>query len=197
MHRNILLPVDLDQAAAQRRVAELEHRFGRDEQTPDRFYRIRKGDNLSQIAARYDTSVQSLMALNNITDPNSLQVGQVLIIVPCETAIDTPVVSGKETTHVVQKGENLFRIAQKYGTTVAAIAQRNGIVNPSLIRVGQKLTIPAGTGSPTSPGNVHVVKPGAHLYRSSLRYGTTVQAVMHANGLSSTVIYVGQRLTIP
>ncbi len=162
-------------------------------------YTVQPGDSLYSIAAAYSMTVDQLMALNDITDPASLQVGQVLTISPGE-AVATPtraVTSGEETVHVVQKGENLYRIALKYGTTVEAIANRNGIVNPSLIRAGQNLFIPVGTGSSLPSGNIHVVQPGENLYRISLRYGTTVQAVMQANKLSSTVIYVGQRLRIP
>jgi LysM repeat protein len=159
-------------------------------------YVVQTGDNLYSIAQHYNMTVDELMALNDITDPASLQVGQVLKIAPGEAAA-TPTTSDQEIVHVVQRGENLFRIALKYGTTVGAIASRNGIVNPSLVRIGQKLFIPAGTSPPSPSGNVHVVQRGENLYRISLRYGTTVQAIMQANNLSSTIIYVGQRLRIP
>lgn len=159
-------------------------------------YVVQPGDSLYSIAQRYNMTVDELMALNGITDPASLQVGQVLKISPGEAAV-TPTTSGQEIVHVVQRGENLFRIALKYGATVKAVASRNGIVNPSLIRIGQKLFIPVGTSPPSPSGNVHVVRRGENLYRISLRYGTTVQAIMQANNLSSTIIYVGQRLRMP
>jgi LysM repeat protein len=157
-------------------------------------YIVKPGDSLYSIARRYNMTVDEIMELNGITDPTSLQVGQELIISSGQ-AVATPTTPGQETVHVVQRGENLFRIALKYGVTVEAVAKRNGIVNPSLIWTGQKLYIPAG-GSP-SPGNIHVVQRGQNLYRISLIHGTTVQAIMQANKLSSTVIYVGQRLRIP
>jgi spore germination protein len=139
-------------------------------------------------------TVDELKELNGITDPTSLQVGQELVISP-GSAVVTPTTPGQEIVHVVQRGENLFRIALRYGVTVQAVAKRNGIVNPSLIWTGQRLFIPAGGSS--LPGDIHVVQPGQNLYRISLIYGTTVQAIMQANKLSSTVIYVGQRLRIP
>ena len=157
-------------------------------------YTVKPGDSLYSIARRYNMTVDEIMALNDITDPTSLQVGQKLVI-SAGTAVTTPTAPGQEIVHVVQRGENLFRIALRYGVTVQAIAKRNGIVNPSLIWTGQKLYIPAG-GTPES-GDIHVVQPGQNLYRISLIYGTTVQAIMQANKLSSTVIYVGQRLRIP
>ncbi len=104
-------------------------------------------------------------------------------------------------THVVQRGENLSRIAARYGTTVQAIMNANGLSNPNFIWVGQRLTIPGrgggGTSSGGGGGGVHVVQRGETLYSIARRYGTTVQAIMSANGLSNpNFIYVGQRLTI-
>ncbi len=104
-------------------------------------------------------------------------------------------------THVVQRGENLSRIAARYGTTVQAIMSANGLRNPNVIYVGQRLTIPtssAGGSSSSASGGVHVVKRGETLYSIARRYGTTVQALLNANGLrNANLIYVGQRLTLP
>ena len=59
-------------------------------------------------------------------------------------------------------------------------------------------SVPSATPTPQSQqGVIHVVKSGENLYRISLQYGTTVQAIMAANGLTSSYIYVGQRLHIP
>ena len=163
-------------------------------------YTIQSGDTLYSIAQRYGMTLDEIMKLNNITDSSSLTVGQVLIISGDQASPTTPPVSnGKETVHIVQKGENLFRIALRYGVTVQAIASRNKIVNPSLIWTGQKLVIPAGNGGSAPPsGQVHVVQPGENLYRIALRYDTTPWAIAVANGLSNTsFIYVGQRLRIP
>lgn len=163
-------------------------------------YTIQTGDTLYSIAERYNVTVDELKAANGITDAESLTVGQVLIIPTGQEPplLPTPT-SGGETIHVVQRGENLFRISLRYGTTVQAIANRNNIVNPSLIWVGQKLVIPVGQGGSTPPSaTVHTVRPGENLYRIALRYGTTPWAIAVANGLSNThYIYVGQRLRIP
>jgi putative chitinase len=102
--------------------------------------------------------------------------------------------------HIVQRGENLFRIALRYNTTVEAIAAASGIRNPQLIYVGQKLTIPQGGGTAPSPGGgrTHVVRPGENLFRIALRYGTTAQAIAAANNLPNIhLIYAGQVLRIP
>jgi len=116
------------------------------------------------------------------------------------------------TTHVVQPGENLFRIALRYGTTWPVLAAYNGITNPNLIFVGQILLIPpAGTQPPppvptTAPapqptpipgGTTYVVQPGDTLSRIALRFNTTVAALVQANNIvNPNLIYVGQVLRI-
>jgi LysM repeat protein len=98
----------------------------------------------------------------------------------------------------VQPGENLFRIALHYGMTYQALAAANGIVNPDLIYVGQKLTISAEAPAAPTGGRIHVVQPGENLFRIGLKYGVTVAAIATANGISDVnFIYPGQRLRIP
>lgn len=115
------------------------------------------------------------------------------------------------TTHTVQPGENLFRISLRYNTTVAALAQANGIANPNLIYSGQVLRIPApgqqppappATPSPATPapptGGTYTVVAGDTLSRIAVRFNTTVAALAQANGIANpNLIYVGQVLQIP
>ncbi len=98
--------------------------------------------------------------------------------------------------HVVERGETLSVIASRYGTTVDAIVQANGIANPNLIYVGQRLTIPAqGT---VAPEESYVVRLGDTLGGIAHRFGTTVSAIAQANDISNpSLIYPGQRLIIP
>ncbi len=98
------------------------------------------------------------------------------------------------TIHVVQAGEHLTAIANRYGTTPEAIASANNLVNMNLLYVGQRLTIP-GSSSPAVQSNTYyVVDPGDTLSAIAAGYGTTTQALVEANGLASAnLIYVGQR----
>jgi len=165
-------------------------------------YIVRWGDTLFSIAQMYGTTVDAIKAANGLTD-DFIIVGQELIIpvdasVPPETMPPSP---GGQTIHIVQPGENLFRISLRYGTTVEAIARANNIMNPWFIYVGQELVIPTGGGGMPSPGpggNTYVVQPGDTLYSIAVRFGTTVQALMVANNLSNPhLIYVGQTLKVP
>jgi len=101
------------------------------------------------------------------------------------------------TVHVVRWGENLTIIARRYGTTVEAIMRANRLTNPNRIYVGQRLVIPQPQSTPLTQPVVYVVQWGDTLYSIAHRYGTTVEAIMQANGLRSWHIYAGQRLTIP
>lgn len=154
-------------------------------------YVVQWGDTLYAIARRCGTTVEEIVKTNNIANPNSIRAGQQLTI-SC---------GGTTTTveHIVKPGENLFRIALMYNTTVEAIATLNGIVNPSFIWVGQRLRIPQGAGSPPAgTGRYHVVQRGETLYSIALQYGTTTAAIAVANDLSNpNLIYPGQTLLIP
>jgi LysM repeat protein len=102
--------------------------------------------------------------------------------------------------HVVQPGENLYRISLRYGTTVWAIAQANGIRDVNRIRAYQVLLIP-GPGQHVPGGHhptVYIVQAGDTLSAIAWRFGTTAWAIAQANGIwNQNLIYIGQRLRIP
>jgi len=100
-------------------------------------------------------------------------------------------------THVVQAGENLFRISLRYGTTVKAIMAANNLTSTT-IYVGQRLVIPGSWTPPSGPSFTYTVRRGDTLTAIAWRYGTTVTAIARLNGLMNpNAIYVGQRLAIP
>jgi LysM repeat protein len=122
----------------------------------------------------------------------------------------TPV---NELTYVVRRGDTLFKIAQRYGTTVNALATVNGIARPSLIFAGQTIRIPGVTAptptpaQPTAPPTPtqppvatqdYIVKRGDTLARIALQTKTTIAQLLNLNTIKNpNIIYVGQRLRIP
>jgi LysM repeat protein len=111
--------------------------------SPTITYIVRPGDNLFLIGLPYGLQWTEIAAVNDLDDPNDLAVGQEIII-PA-TAIVTqppPVVPSSPTTHRVQAGENLFRIALRYNMDYITLARANNIGSPYTIYVGQTLTIP-------------------------------------------------------
>jgi putative chitinase len=105
------------------------------------YYVVMAGDTLAAIAAKYGTTTQQLAAANGIRNPNILILGQRLVV-PCKDGTKPPPSEGVCTWYVVQRGDTLSKIAVRHGTSVQAIAQRNGLQNANLIYVGQKLCIP-------------------------------------------------------
>lgn len=109
------------------------------------------GDTLTALSQQYNVSVEVIMQANGLSNADSLDVGQVLTIpaegtevaAPAETAVPTTAPpANQERTHVVQAGENLFRIGLQYGFTVDELASYNGIANPNVLDVGQVIKIP-------------------------------------------------------
>lgn len=109
----------------------------------------------------------------------------------------TPTPQSGYITYVVQQGDTLYSIARRYGTTVEAIKAANGLPDNN-IHVGQQLRIPTGSSSTPIPQyTIYVVRAGDTLYSIARKFGTTVQAIVAANGLTGTNISVGQQLRIP
>lgn len=110
---------------------------------------------------------------------------------------DTTQALGDTTIHVVQRGESLFDIATRYGTTVEAIAAANGITDPRYLAAGQRLLIPyARSGSPGALVT-HVVQPGDSLETIARAYLSTPQVIAASNYVTNpALLYVGEELTI-
>lgn len=102
------------------------------------------------------------------------------------------------SVYVVQEGDTLGSIALSHGTTAQAIVQANGLSDPNLILVGQRLVIP-GAPAQEQPGQrIHLVQAGDTIQALAVRYTVTVQGIVAANGLADpNLIEVGQRLLIP
>ncbi len=162
---------------------------------------VQPGENLYRIALRYGVTVNAIASANGLTNTRHIYVGQRLIIPTSGSPSSPPPSSGG--VHVVQRGENLFRIALRYGTTVQALAAANGIVNTSHIYVGQRLVIPGSSSTPPSStppasGSTYVVRRGDTLTAIALRYGVSTWSLAQLNSIGNpSLIYVGQVLRIP
>lgn len=97
-------------------------------------YTVVKGDTLTKIAKRYNTTVADLVRWNNISNPNKIDVGQ-------KIKVTGTAASSSPTYYTVVKGDNLTKIAKKYGTTVAKLKSLNSLKNANLIYPGQKIRV--------------------------------------------------------
>ncbi len=160
---------------------------------------VQRGETLSSIAARYDTTPQALARANELANANYIYAGQRLTI-PADNGSGDAVVKGG--TYTVRRGDTLAAIAARHGTTVSALVQANGLANANYIYAGQRLIVPGSSGGngdqPASGGQVYTVQRGDTLAAIAYRYGTTAWAISSANGLANAnYIYPGQRLRIP
>jgi LysM repeat protein len=112
---------------------------------------VAAGENLFRIALKYGIDWHNLATANGITNEGALQIGQVLNIPGCQQNNAQPTtaapgatpVPGSAQSYTVQQGDNLFRIALKFGITWQELAAFNNITDPASLQVGQVLQIPA------------------------------------------------------
>ena len=127
-------------------------------------YTIVKGDYLEKIAKNFHVPVNALLEANPGIEPTKLQIGQkiqipapAMLAAPPGVASTGTVSAGGEQVYTVKSGDNLTKIAAKFGTTVKALRAANGLRTDS-IKVGQKLTIP-GRNPPSEPAAVAPTEP--------------------------------------
>jgi LysM repeat protein len=189
---------------------------------------VQAGENLFRIALKYNVNVGDLAAVNGITDVTRIYVGQVLVIPGAGEApapVNNPVTEQPSdpqpvtnppaggTYYVVQRGDTLKSIADRFGVTFQQLIQANNLTNPNVIYVGQRLFVPGATGetpvtqpnpqsnnnpAPTTGERKHTVQAGEGLSKIAERYGVSWQAIAAANNLSNpNLIYAGMVLVIP
>src|SRR5690606_12143361 len=156
---------------------------------------VSAGDTLYNIAQRNGTTVDAIKQANQLTS-NVIHIGDTIII-PGEN-VSTPT---QTTTYRVVSSDTLYGIASRHGTTVDAIKSANNL-SSNLLQIGQTLTISSGdeTTAPAPTQNkttTHYVVSGDTLYSIAKNHNTTVDAIKNANSLSSNILNIGQKLTIP
>lgn len=208
------------------------------------FYKVRRGDSLHTIAKKYRTTVAYLRDLNDMTKKSRLKVGSRLMVpdrtpakeknkktakatsqeaavaaTQAPASINTPqqeltLTEGATRFYIVQNGDSLFSIAQRYNTTVAELKKINNIRRGRMLKVGLKLKLPTDAANLDDKGDnhkstqnstkrlkkwkVHVVKRGDTLVNIADRYNVSMKMIKNKNNLkSSGKVLLGQRLLIP
>lgn len=154
----------------------------------ENIYIVKKGDSLYSIANKYNTTVEELKRINNLTS-NILSIGQVLKL-PSDKANN---VEKEENTisYTVKKGDSLYSIARKYDTTIDRIKDLNNLTT-NLLSIGQVLLIPTDTNLETT----YTVQKGDSLYSIAKKYNTTVDRLKQLNNLTSNLLSIGQILIV-
>lgn len=168
-------------------------------------YRVRSGDTLSTIARRFHTSVARIMRANNLRRSNYIKVGQTLKIPQTGVAASGGVAAAgpvdlTSATHTVRRGDSLWTIARRYGTTTHKIQASNGMKTTHL-QVGQVLKIPgrkAGTKASVPSGlKTYRVKRGDSPFRIAQSHNMPLKKFLRINRLTArSRIYPGQNLYV-
>lgn len=147
------------------------------------YYTVRYGDTLSGIASKYGTTYQYLAQINNISNPNLIYPGQVLIIAKGNASHGTV-----SATYTVRSGDCISVIGARLGVSWQSIANANGIKSPYTIYTGQVIRIPGGTY-----GDTYTVRSGDCLSEIGAKYGIDWRDIANKNGIRSPyTIYPGQ-----
>jgi len=126
----------------------------------DSTYVVRPGDTLAKIAARNGVSVNAIVGANGITNPDRIYIGQRLVIPGASGSAGSPAAplppsqTPATGTYIVQAGDTLSRIGARYGTSVQSLMSLNGLRNPDMIWVGQRLRVSGTAPAPSTSGPV-------------------------------------------
>lgn len=153
----------------------------------NKYYIVKKGDSLYSIARRNNMTVDELKSLNNLTG-NILSIGQKLII---RRGSNVP-----NNVYVVKKGDTLWSIANNFNVSVNDLKNANNKSNNSL-SIGEQLIIPGKSTGENVSTTIYTVKSGDNLYSIARRYNVTVNEIKSLNNLSSNLLSIGQKLSIP
>lgn len=162
-------------------------------------YRVRRGDNLSAIARKHGVTVNDLQSWNDLSS-DRIRSGQTLTIYPGQGGTTSGRSAGAQrVTYQVRRGDNLTKIAQKYGVGVSDLRAWNDL-SSDRIRSGQRLTIYAGGASASSGGSkqwvAYYVKKGDNLTKLARRIGATTNDIRKWNDLRGDRLQVGQKLAL-
>jgi membrane-bound lytic murein transglycosylase D len=169
-------------------------------------YRVKRGDNLSKIAKRYGVDIDILKRANKIGNAKTLQIGQKLIIPTSGNSYAS--LGGPEViTHMIQKGENLGRIAKRYKVDVATLKMYNKITNEKRLQIGQTLKVPLSPSSVLAKNQskesskakvlTYRVKRGDSLSKIASTFGVSVRQLQRWNNFGQgTLIYPGSRIKV-
>ncbi len=152
-----------------------------------------------------DTNAVMTPALDTNLPPETNLAATNFTAPPMDISMPPALTAGQEYT--VERGDSFFSIAKKFNVTMKAVQEANPGVEPTKLRPGQKLHIPAPVAAGTAPASaapaaatseqVYTVKSGDTLTKIATDHGTTVRALRSANNLTTDQIKVGQKLKIP
>ena len=195
-----------DTESAKQAIAQLGSENMYAKQKPDRYHRVRRGQTLSNIAARYGVHINDLVALNNLHSRHTIRVGQLLRLPQRGKRIQGKTIMVAEKgpakvepsaipasgTYRVRRGDSVASIARRYGLSTGELLAYNRLHNSNRIYPGQRLML-----AKAETGDIHVVRRGDTIDRIAKRYGKSPGELLALNNLrNKNRIYPGQKLLL-
>ena len=204
------LPKPLAQGIANLPVSQQHAR-----QTRDTTYTVRRGDTLSTIARRHGVRMSELVALNGLRSKHRIRIGQKIKLPtdgssssastrtasysPSKKAASTPAALPESGLYTVRRGDNLSKIADNFGLTIADLVAMNDLPSRNRIHAGQQLRVSRGGAiADVDETATYTVRSGDNLTEIARRFGITLGDLVAMNGLRSrNRIHPGQKLRVP
>ena len=162
-------------------------------------YKVQKGDTLYSISQQFNTTVDEIKKLNNITS-NNIYINQELYIPSSNTLpsnpLPTPPIDDDEneesSAYIVKKGDSLWKISRDYNISVKDLIDINNLTTTTL-QIGDKLLVPIKT----NVEQTYIVKRGDTLWSIAKENNITVNELKEKNNLTSNLLSIGQTIIIP
>lgn len=163
-------------------------------------YNVQNGDTLWEISQNFGVPVEFIITQNGIGNPGNIYVGQKLVIKAENNRITIDIGENEQGTanyYTVRPGDTLWRVAQKYNTTVQKIIEYNNIQYPYHIYIGQRLLVSYNQQN-NSNYIYYTIKRGDILWNIAQKYNTTVKRLVELNNIRNAYdLYVGRKILVP
>ena len=160
-------------------------------------YTIQPGENLYTLAQSFETTPSAILEANPGLNPDLLEAGQTIYM---PMSLSQEICSAGNIPYTIQPGENLYTLAQSFGTTPSAILEANPGLNPDLLQAGQTICVSMSRPQEICPAGstAYTIQPGESIYQIAARFNTSVAAILSLNpGINSTSLESGQTICIP
>ncbi|MHB1698147.1 MAG: LysM peptidoglycan-binding domain-containing protein [bacterium] len=163
-------------------------------------YTVEPGDTLLGIASKYGVPLGTIESYNRLNNYSMLKVGEKITVPGTNVKIKN--YGGNNTVYTVEPGDTLLGIASKYGVPLGTIESYNRLNNYSMLKVGEKITVPGKTNIRISPsrnyniGNLSsiIVRPGMTLWSISKKYNVSLNVIKAINHISGNDIHAGEKI---
>lgn len=161
-------------------------------------YKVQKGDTLYSISQKFNTTVDEIKRLNNITS-NNIYINQELYIPTSTSTPSTPLPippidddeNEEYSEYIVQKGDSLWKISRDYNITVKELIELNNLATTTL-QIGDKLLVPINKTE-----KIYTVQRGDTLWSIAKENNVTVNELKEKNNLTTNLLSIGQTIIIP